>query len=90
MRFHHGLGDCAYFAHLIPLYEKRGHHIEVECTPDKRVLFDAVDTMLLVLPAVAGTLGELTFDRARMAAALSSTMMATISLAKREPIECGR
>ena len=44
---------------------------------DKRALFDAVDTMLLVLPAVAGTLGELTFDRARMEQALSSTMMAT-------------
>jgi argininosuccinate lyase len=44
---------------------------------DKRALFDAVDTMLLVLPAVAGTLGELTFDRVRMSDALSSTMMAT-------------
>jgi argininosuccinate lyase len=44
---------------------------------DKRVLFDAVDTMLLVLPAVAGTVGELTFDRTRMASALSSSMMAT-------------
>jgi argininosuccinate lyase len=44
---------------------------------DKRALFDAVDTMLLVLPAVAGTVGELTFDTARMSAALSSTMMAT-------------
>src|ERR671931_2165144 len=28
---------------------------------DKRALFDAVDTMLLVLPAVAGTLDEITF-----------------------------
>ncbi len=44
---------------------------------DKRPLFDAVDTMLLVLPAVAGTLRELTFNAARMRAALSSTMMAT-------------
>ncbi len=44
---------------------------------DKRALFGAVDLMLLVLPAVAGTLGEITFDRARMKAALSSTMMAT-------------
>ena len=44
---------------------------------DKRALFDAVDAMLLVLPAVAGTLAEITFDRARMRAALSSTMMAT-------------
>lgn len=44
---------------------------------DKRPLFDAVDTMLLVLPAVAGTLGELRFNAARMRAALSSSMMAT-------------
>lgn len=44
---------------------------------DKRVLFDAVDGILLVLPAVAGTLDELTFDTARMSAAVSSVMMAT-------------
>jgi argininosuccinate lyase len=44
---------------------------------DKRALFDAVDAMLLVLPAVAGTLDELRFDHGRMRAALSSTMMAT-------------
>ncbi|HEY4954190.1 MAG TPA: argininosuccinate lyase [Gemmatimonadaceae bacterium] len=44
---------------------------------DKRALFDAVDLMTLVLPAVAGTLAELSFDEARMREALSSTMMAT-------------
>ena len=44
---------------------------------DKRALFDAFDGMMLVVPAVAGTLDELTFDTNRMAAALSSTMMAT-------------
>ena len=44
---------------------------------DKRALFGAVDLMLLVLPAVSGALGEITFDRVRMSAALSSTMMAT-------------
>jgi len=44
---------------------------------DKRALFDAVDGMLLVLPAVAGTLDELSFDTTRMAAAVSSSMMAT-------------
>jgi argininosuccinate lyase len=44
---------------------------------DKRPLFDSVDTMLLVLPAVAGTLGELKFNSERMRAALSSSMMAT-------------
>src|SRR6185503_2644273 len=44
---------------------------------DKRVLFDAVDLMRLVLPAVTGALSELTFDESRMRLALSSTMMAT-------------
>jgi argininosuccinate lyase len=44
---------------------------------DKRVLFDAVDTLLLVLPAVGGALAECEFQPARMRAALSSTMMAT-------------
>ena len=44
---------------------------------DKRVLFDAVDTMLLVLPAVAGALQESRFNSKRMRAALSSSMMAT-------------
>ncbi|HKO14763.1 MAG TPA: argininosuccinate lyase [Gemmatimonadaceae bacterium] len=44
---------------------------------DKRVLFDAVDTLLLVLPALAGALAECTFRTDRMRASLSSTMMAT-------------
>jgi argininosuccinate lyase len=44
---------------------------------DKRALFDAYDTMMLVLPAVAGALAELEFRPDRMLAALSSGMMAT-------------
>jgi argininosuccinate lyase len=44
---------------------------------DKRVLFDAVDTLLLVLPAVAGALEECEFNTQRMRGALSATMMAT-------------
>jgi argininosuccinate lyase len=44
---------------------------------DKRALFDAVDAMLLVLPAVAGAIGELTFRADRMRAALGSVLMAT-------------
>jgi argininosuccinate lyase len=40
-------------------------------------VFDAVDTLMLVLPAVAGALAECTFRSDRMRAALSSTMMAT-------------
>jgi argininosuccinate lyase len=44
---------------------------------DKRALFDAVDAMLLVAPAVAGTLDEITFVPERMASTVSSAMMAT-------------
>jgi len=44
---------------------------------DKRVLFDSIETMMLVLPAMAGAIAELRFDRVRMRAAVSSAMMAT-------------
>ena len=44
---------------------------------DKRPLFDAVDTMMLVIPAVAGALDELRFDATRMRAAVSAGLMAT-------------
>lgn len=44
---------------------------------DKRALFGAVDAALVVLPAVAGTVAELTFDEARMRAAVTPAMMAT-------------
>ena len=44
---------------------------------DKRALFDAVDTLLLVLPAFRGALAETQFRRDRMRAAVSSSMMAT-------------
>jgi len=44
---------------------------------DKRSLFDAVDTLMLVLPAATGALGELVFRRDRMQAAVGSGMMAT-------------
>jgi argininosuccinate lyase len=44
---------------------------------DKQALFHAVDTMLLVLPAVAGAVTELTFDTVRMREALTSATMAT-------------
>jgi argininosuccinate lyase len=44
---------------------------------DKRPLFDAVDAILLVVPAMAGALDEIRFDAARMRAALSPGLMAT-------------
>jgi argininosuccinate lyase len=44
---------------------------------DKRALFDAVDGMVLLLPAVSGSLATLRFDVTRMRAAVSGAMMAT-------------
>lgn len=44
---------------------------------DKRAMFNAIDLLLLVLPAVAGAVAELRFDTRRMRAAVSSAMMAT-------------
>ena len=44
---------------------------------DKRALFDAVDALQLVLPAVAGAVGEVTFRTDRMRAAVTSSLMAT-------------
>ena len=49
-----------------------------QALPDaQRALFDAVDLALLVLPAVAGTVAELTFDEGRLRAAVTPAMMAT-------------
>ncbi len=44
---------------------------------DKRILFDAVDSALLLLPAVTGALAECTFRTDAMQRAVSSGMMAT-------------
>jgi argininosuccinate lyase len=44
---------------------------------DKRALFGAFDAMQLVLPGVAGTIAEITWQRERMREAVSSVMMAT-------------
>lgn len=44
---------------------------------DKRALFNAIDLLHLVLPAMAGAINELRFERGRMRAAVSSAMMAT-------------
>jgi len=41
VRFPHGMGDCVYFAHALPLYIKRGHRLTVSCAPDKSLLFAA-------------------------------------------------
>ncbi len=44
---------------------------------DKRALFDAMDGMRLLLPAVAGSIATLSFDRTRMRSAVTTAMMAT-------------
>jgi len=40
-KFNHGLGDCANFAHALPLWLKRGHKVTVDCPEDKACLFQA-------------------------------------------------
>jgi len=44
---------------------------------DKALLFDAVDTLAVVLPAVTGAIATITVDRARMAASLDASLRAT-------------
>jgi len=44
---------------------------------DKRALFDALDAMHLLLPAVAGTVHTLRFNTSRMRDAVTGSMMAT-------------
>lgn len=44
---------------------------------DKAFLFDAVDTVLLTLPPLAGAVAEMQADRVRMNGALDATMFAT-------------
>lgn len=44
---------------------------------DKRALFDAVDGIVLLLPAVAGSIATLRFEIGRMREAISGAMMAT-------------
>src|SRR5579871_4370569 len=39
LHFTHGLGDCAFFAHQLPLYVRRGYRVTVACTPDKHIVF---------------------------------------------------
>jgi hypothetical protein len=39
IQFTHGLGDCAFFAHQLPLYVRRGYQVSVACTRDKHIVF---------------------------------------------------
>lgn len=50
IRFDHGLGDCVYFAHQLPLYLRRGLDIEVSCNPDKDILFHAAGVRVAASP----------------------------------------
>ncbi|MFQ5342887.1 MAG: argininosuccinate lyase [Anaerolineae bacterium] len=44
---------------------------------DKESLFDSIDTLVITLPVVAGVVGTLHVDEARMTAALDDAMLAT-------------
>ncbi|MDZ4403469.1 class I SAM-dependent methyltransferase [Prosthecobacter sp.] len=39
IKFNHGLGDCVFFAHQLPLYQRRGFEFEVGCQVNKEFLF---------------------------------------------------
>ena len=41
--FPHGLGDCTYFAHQLPLYVRRGFSVRLHCPADKEILFRACE-----------------------------------------------
>jgi len=49
---------------------------------DKEPLFDALDTVLLELPALSGLVGSLQFDTERMAAAADSPTIVAVDLAE--------
>jgi argininosuccinate lyase len=49
---------------------------------DKEPIFDAVDTVLLVLPALAGAVASCTFDRERLAAAASDDLALATDVAE--------
>jgi hypothetical protein len=62
VNFAHGLGDCVYFAHQLPLYQRRGWEIVVSCSPEKEFLFRAAGVPVSASPdaglAVAWFEGE--------------------------------
>jgi Glycosyltransferase family 9 (heptosyltransferase) len=47
VKFRHGLGDCCNFAHMIPMFLRRGYEIGVECEGDKKPLFIAAGATLV-------------------------------------------
>ncbi len=52
IEFSHGLGDCVMFAHMIPLYIRRGYNVGVYCVNglEKNVLFQAAGARILDEP----------------------------------------
>jgi hypothetical protein len=41
LSFHHGLGDCVQFAHLLRVYRSRGFEFSVRCEKRKALVFEA-------------------------------------------------
>ncbi|MBL9154309.1 MAG: class I SAM-dependent methyltransferase [Verrucomicrobiales bacterium] len=52
--FHHGLGDCVYFAHQLAVYCQRGHTFEIACAPDKAFIFADCGPGVTVRPGATG------------------------------------
>lgn len=47
VRFYHGLGDCANFAHTLPLWQRRGFDFEINCATDKAPVFVAAGAKIV-------------------------------------------
>ncbi|MDF1816402.1 MAG: glycosyltransferase family 9 protein [Verrucomicrobiales bacterium] len=45
LQFRHGLGDCVYFAHQLPLYTKRGWHFRIQCSSEREFVFRGIDNV---------------------------------------------
>ncbi len=48
LQFHHGIGDCVYFAHQLPLYTRRGYRFQIQCSPGKQFIFSDCDSTAMV------------------------------------------
>ena len=48
IQFNHGIGDCVYFAHLLPLYTRRGYEFEIQCSGGKTFMFSDCESVSYV------------------------------------------
>ncbi len=63
VRFEHGLGDCVYFAHQLPLYLRRDCVVAVSCSADKELLFQAAGVPIAAIPGAGAPVPWVEGDR---------------------------